>query len=95
MTTGIEQHGRARRLRPTLRVTRRPEAIVALVPSDSIEVETRRSMISEAAYFLAEHRGFAPGHELDDWLAAETLVDLALASVKVMAVHRELDYTDS
>ena len=27
--------------------------------------------IARAAYFLAEARGFAPGHELDDWLAAE------------------------
>jgi hypothetical protein len=24
-----------------------------------------------AAYFFAEQRGFAPNHELDDWLAAE------------------------
>lgn len=27
-----------------------------------------------AAYHLAERRGFAPGHELEDWLAAETQV---------------------
>jgi hypothetical protein len=27
--------------------------------------------IAQAAYFRAEHRRFAPGHELDDWLAAE------------------------
>ncbi|MCX8040299.1 MAG: DUF2934 domain-containing protein [Planctomycetota bacterium] len=32
-------------------------------------------MIAEAAYFLAERRGFAPGHELADWLAAERTVD--------------------
>lgn len=31
----------------------------------------RRTMIAEAAYFRAERRGFAPGHELDDWLQAE------------------------
>jgi hypothetical protein len=24
-----------------------------------------------AAYFRAERRGFAPGHEIEDWLAAE------------------------
>jgi hypothetical protein len=29
------------------------------------------SMIEKAAYYLAEQRSFAPGHELDDWLAAE------------------------
>ena len=27
--------------------------------------------IAVAAYFRAEKRGFAPGRELDDWLAAE------------------------
>lgn len=38
----------------------------------------RREMITAAAYFNAEHRGFAPGHELDDWLAAENQVDATL-----------------
>lgn len=27
--------------------------------------------IEEAAFFKAAHRGFKPGHELDDWLEAE------------------------
>jgi hypothetical protein len=31
----------------------------------------RQAEIAKAAYFLAQQRGFAPGHELDDWLAAE------------------------
>jgi len=31
----------------------------------------RRRRIAERAYRLAERRGFAPGQELDDWLAAE------------------------
>jgi hypothetical protein len=30
--------------------------------------------IREAAYFSAERRGFAPDHEFDDWLAAQTLL---------------------
>ena len=30
-----------------------------------------RQMISEAAYYLAEKRGFAPGLEGDDWCQAE------------------------
>jgi hypothetical protein len=29
------------------------------------------ALIAERAYFKAEQRGFAPGHELEDWLAAE------------------------
>ena len=31
----------------------------------------REQMIAEAAYFRAAQRGFAPGHELGDWLDAE------------------------
>ena len=33
--------------------------------------EARRRRIAERAYRRAEQRGFAPGQELDDWLAAE------------------------
>lgn len=33
--------------------------------------EQRVDDIATAAYFRAEARGFAPGHELEDWLAAE------------------------
>jgi Protein of unknown function (DUF2934) len=28
-------------------------------------------MISEAAYYRAEKRGFSPGYEMEDWIAAE------------------------
>jgi hypothetical protein len=31
----------------------------------------RRMMIEREAYLRAERRGFEPGHELEDWLAAE------------------------
>ena len=33
--------------------------------------EARSARIAQAAYFMALARGFAPGRELDDWLAAE------------------------
>jgi hypothetical protein len=33
--------------------------------------DERRRMIAEAAYSRAAQRGFAPGGELEDWLAAE------------------------
>jgi hypothetical protein len=36
-------------------------------------------MIAEAAYFRAQLRGFLPGHEIEDWLAAEAEVDRQLA----------------
>lgn len=38
--------------------------------------ELRQRMIAEAAYFQAERRGFSPGCELEDWLAAEAQVDV-------------------
>ena len=28
-------------------------------------------MVAEAAFYRAQKRGFVPGRELDDWLAAE------------------------
>jgi hypothetical protein len=31
-------------------------------------------LIAQAAYRLAQQRSFSPGHELDDWLAAEAEV---------------------
>ena len=33
--------------------------------------DDRSALIAEAAYLRAQSRGFAVGHELDDWLAAE------------------------
>lgn len=40
--------------------------------------EQRAALIAEAAFFRAEKRGFAPGHEVEDWLAAESEVDAKL-----------------
>jgi hypothetical protein len=40
--------------------------------------EDRHASIAEAAYFKSQHRGFMPGHELEDWLAAEEEVDQRL-----------------
>jgi hypothetical protein len=40
----------------------------------------RHTMIAEAAYFRAERRGFEPGHELEDWLGAESELERALRS---------------
>lgn len=46
--------------------------------SSSISAEDRRAMIAESAYLRAERRGFAPGEEVTDWLAAEQEVDALL-----------------
>lgn len=39
----------------------------------------RMKMIAEAAYYLAEKRGFKGGNELSDWMAAEKQVDSLIA----------------
>jgi hypothetical protein len=38
----------------------------------------RAELIRVAAYYRAEKRGFVPGAELDDWLAAEAELDARL-----------------
>jgi len=48
------------------------EALSETTPSASKE---REEIIREAAYLKAQERGFEPGHELDDWLAAEQEAD--------------------
>lgn len=44
----------------------------------TLSEEELRRMIAEAAYFHAAQRGFAPGGEKDDWLAAEREIRGAL-----------------
>jgi hypothetical protein len=39
----------------------------------------RRQMVSEAAYFLSQKRGFIAGYELNDWLQAERQIDSQLS----------------
>lgn len=41
----------------------------------AMRAEARRRKVEEAAYFLAEKRGFSPGYEMQDWLAAEEEID--------------------
>ena len=53
------------------------DAAISPPPWELAESE-RQSMIAEAAYYRSVARGFAPGHELDDWLAAEAEVEALL-----------------
>lgn len=39
-----------------------------------------QALIAEAAYYRAERRGFAPGQEIEDWLAAEKEIMERVAS---------------
>jgi hypothetical protein len=49
------------------------------LPLERVSDEERRDMIARAAYFRAERRNFAPGHDQEDWVAAEAEVDRELA----------------
>ena len=40
-------------------------------PDAEAQVADHQIKIAMAAYFIAEKRGFEPGHELEDWVAAE------------------------
>jgi hypothetical protein len=66
---------RTRAKAPTTRVRKTAAKVPARV---TISEDVRRGMIAEGAYLRAERRGFAPGHEEEDWIAAEAEVDALL-----------------
>ena len=43
-----------------------------------VTAEERRQLIATTAYLRAKQRGFAPGSEMEDWLAAEAEIDKML-----------------
>lgn len=49
----------------------------------------REQMIAEAAYFLAERRGFAPENDIADWLQAESEVTATIGSGQYRAGDRD------
>lgn len=49
----------------------------------AVSATERAVMIARAAYLRAERRGFTPGHELEDWLAAEREINRLLGPVAV------------
>jgi hypothetical protein len=65
------------RARTATRVGQQPSVIAASV---ALSIDSRRAMIAEAAYLRAEQRGFASGHEEEDWLLAEREVDALLSA---------------
>jgi len=45
-----------------------------------VGADTRRAMIAEAAYYIAEQRGFSDGRDVEDWLLAEKQIDAGLSA---------------
>jgi hypothetical protein len=50
--------------------------------SGGVSEAARREMVEKAAYYRAQRRGFSPGYEMDDWLAAEEEITALLAGKK-------------
>jgi hypothetical protein len=69
---------------PNLQATTSPDLPTAGSDSGTtaVSAEQRHALIERAAYLLAESRGFSPGEELDDWLAAEAVVDRQLGETE-------------
>jgi hypothetical protein len=59
-----------------------PAAPIDPAPADATSMDPthRHVMIAEAAFFIAQSRGFAPSQEFDDWLAAEREIEQQLSS---------------
>ena len=51
-----------------------------------------REIIAEAAYFLAEKRGFSPGEDISDWLQAE--IDVERTLLGPTSDHRDRSIKD-
>jgi hypothetical protein len=90
-TTSLRSVGLTTEKRPVVAVVstsaQKPNAIIRHV-SATCTLEQRQTMISAAAYFMAEHRGFESGHELQDWLFAESQIDAAIACGELPHVYK-------
>lgn len=50
--------------------------------------EQRHAMVAEAAYYLAEQRGFQGDEHMTDWLRAEMEIDRLLEGAPVKKVRK-------
>jgi hypothetical protein len=57
-----------------------PAPVAAPAAKGSIDARERYQLVAREAYYLAEKRGFAPGREMEDWIAAEKTVAARLAA---------------
>lgn len=62
-------------MRGTITGTRRP---IARHKARAVTPEKRHELIAEAAWLIAERRGFQGDAALDDWLQAEAEIDAVL-----------------
>lgn len=67
--------------------TTKESSSVPKLNAEKLKAEKRHALIAEAAYLRSERRGFAPGHEVEDWVAAEAEIDLALKAASTKALQ--------
>lgn len=72
------QHAQPTRTTASAKVATRKRSAAPKTASAKIVPEQRRQLIAQAAYFIAERRGFAPGNEIEDWLQAEAEIEACI-----------------
>ena len=55
--------------------------IKGFTKATDVNDEEKQELIGKAAYYRAERRGFIPGFELEDWLAAEHEINGSLRTI--------------
>ena len=60
---------------PVIEAAEEPDQPFQEGAGDALDPDLRHRMISEAAYYLYQQRGYVDGYELDDWLQAEAQID--------------------
>jgi hypothetical protein len=91
MATKGESSGKKTRRKASTAPELHARAMIAVLESEqpetaaslSVDPDVRRQLVAAEAYFLAERRGFAAGHELEDWVTAEAAVDSRLQQMRV------------
>jgi hypothetical protein len=80
-TQGLSPPGLPRRDRSDKGPALRPRPQIAQpappirAPAGFDPSSSREALIATAAYYRAQKRSFRPGHDIEDWLAAEREVD--------------------
>jgi Protein of unknown function (DUF2934) len=74
--TGTERRATERRAPPKAapKSSANPTSFNNNTARATVSPDELRKLISEAAYYRAKQRGFAPGHEVEDWIQAEAEV---------------------
>jgi hypothetical protein len=74
-------HAHAPVVEKSHRESQTPQQTQKTATPAAIGPEERYDRVAKAAYLRAEHRGFLPGCELQDWLDAEAEIDKDLTQI--------------